>query len=470
MFPALPIQSVGHWWIPGNDSQSRGALRITKQGQATLEFDDFTEPGWMPGYITVDPVSAVAQVAAVHGSVEGRSVTLLDCQFRVSRLHQATVVTDALADSVIYGALADSADEEVFTSVGIELEHLTAWTAKALLHDATSDDTPWSPAVILEIPEPVTARTDHGVVTLEWSVKREGSPTTAGNVRHLLEATRFVVSADRLSARDARKEARRYQDLITLAAGKSAGLLSVRLVPLAGRQVGTASGVADYFFPTVVEADTRVQPLTWQQMAFSLNDVDFNDLMARWSEVENKFQGALAALLGFRYSPDQYIENQLVLLMAATEEAYRASGPNEWFIRPNEVKKVRKLIRAALRESPFAEHAEALAEKVDGRLTLDKRLSDLAEYVGAVDTVFGGSANLRTWIDAAKLSRNFLAHTGDDPNGRILKLRAIAFAAEAVVELAIFKGLGFGEAQVSEIARKRHMHVRWWIETEIGSN
>jgi hypothetical protein len=44
MLAALPIQSVGHWWIPGNGSKARGHTKISNQGQATLEFDEFTEP------------------------------------------------------------------------------------------------------------------------------------------------------------------------------------------------------------------------------------------------------------------------------------------------------------------------------------------------------------------------------------------------------------------------------------------
>jgi hypothetical protein len=45
MFAALPIQSVGHWWIPENGSKAPGPhTKISNQGQATLEFDEFTEP------------------------------------------------------------------------------------------------------------------------------------------------------------------------------------------------------------------------------------------------------------------------------------------------------------------------------------------------------------------------------------------------------------------------------------------
>jgi hypothetical protein len=468
MFAALPIEAVGHWWIPGKSIRARGTLRITEQGQATLEFDDYTEPGWLPDDIAVDPATAVTRVRAVHGSVGGRRVTVLDCQFRVSTWYQATRIQDGIADAVIYGAHSDSADDEMFRSVEIELEHLTAWTAKKMLRD----DTPPSPAVIVEIPGSITADTDDGPVALQWNVKREGTPTAAGNVRHLFETTNFVVSRDRLSARAARNETLQYQHLITFATRKSSGPLSVRLLPLADLQKGPASGLAEYFFPTVVKADTSIPPLTYHQMAFCLNDVDFQDLIARWPKIQDVFQGPLAALLGFRYSSEQYIQNQVVLLVAAAEQAYAASNLKESFITASEVRKVRKLIREALRKEGSFDDSDvrAIAEKVDGRLTLEKRLRKLAEYVGAVDAVFGGSANLETWIRAAKSSRNSLAHTGDDRRRNILTLRAIAFAAEALVELAVLKAVGFEEAQLSEISRKHHLHVKRWIENEINSN
>jgi hypothetical protein len=138
----------------------------------------------------------------------------------------------------------------------------------------------------------------------------------------------------------------------------------------------------------------------------------------------------------------------------SAEQAYAASNLKEPFITASEVRKVRKLIREAVRKEGSFDDSDvrAIAEKVDGRLTLEKRLRKLAEYVGAVDPVFGGSANLETWIRAAKSSRNSLAHTGDDCRRNILTLWAIAFAAEALVELAVLKAVGFEEAQLPKLA------------------
>jgi len=223
-------------------------------------------------------------------------------------------------------------------------------------------------------------------------------------------------------------------------------------------------GVAEYFFPTIAEGDGTAAPMVHQQMSFSLLDVDFGRLINRWRTVQDEFRGPLGALLGFRYSPEQYIENQVVLLIAAAEESYRASGLREAIISKSQVQKVRKIVREALRDSQFVEVALELSQKIDGRVTLDDRLIGVAEHVSAVDAVFGGAGNLRVWIDAAKLSRNRLAHTGGDSAAQILRLRAIALAAEALVELAIFKSLGFDDGHILEIARKRHLNVGWWIE------
>jgi len=207
-----------------------------------------------------------------------------------------------------------------------------------------------------------------------------------------------------------------------------------------------------------------------QQMAFSLPDIDFNEFVNRWRSVQEEFRGPLGALLGFRYSPEQYIENQVVLLVAAAEESYRASKLREEFISKSQIRKVRKLVRDALRDTQFGEVASDISQKIDGRVTLDDRLTGLAEYLGAVDLVFGGDDNLRAWIDAAKSSRNKLAHTGGDPDDQLLRLRAIAVAAEALVELAVFKGLNFDDSHLVDIARKRHLNVRWWIENGITGN
>jgi hypothetical protein len=468
MFAALPIEVVGNWWLPGNRRKARGKLVISKQGNTRLEFDDFTPPGWLPSDASIDPVTAVATVAVVYGEVAGRPVTLLDCQLKLSIAHQADVVIDGIADSVVYGTFVQSVRDEVFTSVHIELEHLTAWTATAILRDD-----PKSVATIIDAPQPVKAETESGSVSITWNVKREGAGTTAGTSRTLTEVTEFVVSPiGSLSAEAARTEARHYQDLITLAAGRSAGLLSVRLH--GGRKERRRRlfnpGTADYFFPTVVKSGGAASPMVYQQMAFSLLDIEFEQFINRWRNAQEEFRGPLGALLGFRYSPEQYIENQVVLLVAAAEESYRASNLREDFISKSQVQKVRKLVRETLRETQFSQVAKDLSQKIDGRVTLDDRLTGLAEYLGAVDVVFGGAGNLRAWIDAAKSSRNKLAHTGGDPGVQILRLRAIALAAEALVELAIFKGLNFDDSHLLDIARKRHLHVGWWIERGIIAN
>jgi hypothetical protein len=153
MFAALPIEAVGRWWVPGNRWKARGKLAISKQGQTKLEFDDFTPPGWLPSDAPIDPSTAVATVGAVYGEVVGRPVTLLDCQLKLS-IHQANVVIDGIADSVVYGTFVRSEEDEVFSAVHIELEHLTAWTARTTLRDD-----PQSAAIIVDIPQPVSADT-----------------------------------------------------------------------------------------------------------------------------------------------------------------------------------------------------------------------------------------------------------------------------------------------------------------------
>lgn len=468
MFAALPIEVVGSWWIPGCRRKARGKLVISKQGSARLEFDNVTPPGWLPREASIDPVTAVASVAVVYGEVVGRPVTLLDCQLKLSIAHQANVVIDCIADSVVYGTFVRGVGDEVFASVRVEVEHLTAWTAAASLRDD-----PKSPAVIVDIPQPVKAETESGSVSISWSVSREGVGTAAGTSRTLSEVTELVISSTgRLSAEMARAEARRYQDLITLAAGRSAALLSVRLH--GGRKERRRRllnpGTAEYFFPTIVKVDGAAAPMVHQQMAFALPDVDFGQFINRWHVVQKEFRGPLGALLGFRYSPEQYIENQVVLLVAAAEESYRASNLREDLISKSQVQKVRKLVRETLRDTQFRHVATDLSQKIDGRATLDDRLTGLAEHVGAVDAVFGGADNLRAWIDAAKSSRNRLAHTGGDPNAQILRLRAIAFAAEALVELAILKSLKFDDSRLLDIARKRHLNVGWWIQRGIIEN
>jgi hypothetical protein len=139
----------------------------------------------------------------------------------------------------------------------------------------------------------------------------------------------------------------------------------------------------------------------------------------------------------------------------------------ESFLSKSKAKKVQSLVQKALQGTDFSSHAPSLARKIDGRWDLDTRVRELGNTLGIIDSVFGGTANFDRWLTATKKSRNSLAHTGADIDSELLTLRAIVVGAQAMVELAIFKALGFDAKRIGDIAVKRHLNVKWWTENYV---
>ena len=115
------------------------------------------------------------------------------------------------------------------------------------------------------------------------------------------------------------------------------------------------------------------------------------------------------------------------------------------------------------REGINAVSVEAIAATAGtNKMTLYRHFSSRDELVAAYLTELAAEGE-GVWEVARA------AHPGD-PDAQLLRLRAIAVAAEALVELAVFKGLNFDDAHLLDIARKRHLNVSWWIENGITGN
>jgi hypothetical protein len=454
-------ESTGSWWVPGNrDAAVKGTLTIDERGRAVLVTTDIVTNSWFPA--GVDPNDQVVSLPAVHGEVDGQAVTLLNCKVYTLFLNVGSI--EVLAGAVLDGLWVDDSSHRVLTEAVVKLEHLSAWTKRPATPSTPLDPRQPHAAAPVGLANSVElASADVGIRTLSvrWAHEYARRFTNMGWVTTLYEQASFRIRYRELADMETvNGDVRALQDLISFATGKVSAVTLLRVSATNATDVAAPNTppVALVHRRRVLMPNPDGRPIASSEMAFTLEDFDFADFMPRWFAHHHKFQPVFATLLGHRYAPTQFLENQALDAIAAAEQTYRIVGMPEFFMNERLASKARKKIREALSSDPaLQEFAEQIAAPVDGRVTLDERLRKLASRLGTVATkVFGDEDGFEWWLQAAKRSRNDIAHTGSTSRYGGEALGAIADGAKALVELILFAELGLSDDQLLHIVAQHY--------------
>jgi hypothetical protein len=455
-----PVEMTGRWWVPGNREISVvGTLYVDARGRGKLSSEEIAPRTWLPR--TEESSSQTVSLPAIHGEVDAGEITLLECTVFDVFLGHGTV--DVLCRAVVDGVWLRDADEPAFEQAGITIEHLASWSGRSSLvadFSRPSQQRDTVPVIKSLHIDQLDASFGDLTIRLRWGQTIDTELTNEGARMTVGDVVSFEVAAPQpTSAMAMLQYADILQNLMLFSAGKYAAITSVRLIVHSAWRPEFSEDAPPL---VTLHARQRADPdskriVPSSDMAFTLQDVDFADMISRWFELSRAFQTVLDTLLGNYTIETQFIENKLTSMVATAEQTYRLVGGKEKFVSDGQLKNIRRAIRELLDayESAAGNVSEIL-EKIDNRVTLDTRLRFLVEEVGpAAEVLFGDEAGVDRWLAAAKRSRNDIAHTGITRRYDARALSTIEEATRILVELNILNQLGVGQDVLIKCAQRR---------------
>ena len=169
------------------------------------------------------------------------------------------------------------------------------------------------------------------------------------------------------------------QDLIALATHRAAGVIWLQL-ELAGTKALLPDGRmlpprrADVLYSPVTIGKSDEKAIDPGSVLFTCDMLPFEELMPRWCEVRGKLQAAINMILGLRYAPARFVENNLLMAVGAAEALHRGLAIEEKPIPEAEFKKIRKAMLGQVPE----EYRGRFKESIRNSPTLRDRLLALA--------------------------------------------------------------------------------------------
>jgi hypothetical protein len=442
---------AGEWWLP-EDPEHRvpGVLRYDAADELRLSLIGAFEDRIMAvteGGVVIDQGSRTW--GAIWGVAERREITLLGCLPSGStRSFGARVKSPdkqaVEASLAVVGAHLHDEHARVFSRCEVSVENLGQWAASTVLggtlgvRDGRLDG---SGNVSVTPLAETSVEVDGARFMLGHRYTRpffdERRGETVGRVRD----TAFVrmEPSGPCSLREAFRFARLIQDLISLATHRAAGAIWLRLRALPEEATGVrpvSPRDVDVLYRNVVVGDHDARAVVADQLFFNCNDIPFEEIIPRWHGVHERLQAASNMILGLRYAPSQYVENNLLSAVGAAEVLHRGLNIDSTPIPKDQFNAFREAMLVQVPE----EHRERIKAAVRNAPTLHDRLLALAGRPDA-DAIAQLVPDLDRWASVATRARNDLAHEGSTPRLSIEELVAVVDVTTAVVALNLLNEL-----------------------------
>jgi hypothetical protein len=441
----------GPFWLPDEaDSEQRGVLTYDPDRGVTLSL-----VGGFAEYRQVESSGANQQIherrqrfPVIHGRIGSTPVSLLDCRIRRSRssgwMPDEQEITAA---RMLKGVFLDDPDAESFSELTLELENLTRWDRRedVMTYTTEDDSVPLGVAwkVTVDPVDPLVASV--GDLTIELA--RRYSRPWGEMRRDGLDASSFVASylviksALPKSIAQWGEVAKQFQDLVTFAMDTPCAVISEALTPsaeLRANDPAEARSEIALYSRHINAPEPEESAVEVREAFFTLatDGVDFETVIPRWVEVNNRFRAAFDMILGLRYVKRGYLQNQLITTVAAAESVHASLE----FDPPMPNTEFKALKKSLLKVVPD-ERRPWLREKLgSNRHTLVRQLTDLAQ-TSDDDVMRSLVPNIEAWATATKNERNPVAH-GGNRSADVKLLSAITSVTEAVVIVNLLHQLG----------------------------
>lgn len=467
-----PGEWAGLWWLPDDlDERVPGVLRYEPGTGLALSLI-----GTFEDRITSNPRPGVAMVHegrrtwdVIHGVAEQREISLLGCVSAGSRRTSGARVKSpdrqtVKASAALIGSHVSGEDDAAFSAAEVSVEDLGLWAASSAFEgflEGSDGKLDGSGSMSVRPPETRTIvadgteyRLEHRY-TLPFFDQRRGE--TVGRMRDT--AFMRIVPAGPSSLGSALRAASLVQDLIALATHRAAGVIWLRLelvkresVPPGSRPVLRRN--ADVLYSPSVLGKHDAKAVDNHRAFFTCASLPFEEVVPRWCEAHGRLQAATNMILGLRYAPARYVENNLLIAVGAAEVLHRGLDIENFPIPANEFKRIREAMLAQVPE----EHRKRFKEAIRNNVTLRDRLYALAARPDA-DAIGLLMPDVDRWAERTTRARNDLAHQGRTPDHSLEELIAVVEVTTAVVILNVLHELGLPADRQRKIVQE-HPQLR----------
>lgn len=461
------VEWAGLWWLPDDPGkQIPGILRYDGEGRSSLSligaFEDRIFSTVASG--VMDELEGTRTWDVIHGVAEQREVTLFGCVptrstwTMFSRVKSPDIQTIS-ATIVIVGAHVSGEEDAAFAAAEVSVEDLALWAASSVFsgsfgsRDGKLDGTGTVSVKPVNAETVTVDGTEYSLVhthTLPFFDRRKGR--TVGRMRDT--ASIRIRRAEPFTLRAGLDAASLIQDLIALATHRAAGVIWLQL-EVAGTETVLPNGLssprrrANVLYSPVAPGKHDEKGVDPDRVFFTCRELPFEEVMQRWCEAHGRLQAATNMILGLRYAPARFIENNLLTAVGAAEALHRGLDIDEKPIPEAEF----KAIRNAMLDQVPEEHRGRFKAAIRNAPTLRDRLLALAARPdqGAIKQLV---PDVDHWAKQTARARNDLAHEGRTPDHSIDELDAIVGATTAVVILNILHELGLSAERQRQIVRE----------------
>lgn len=443
----------GQWWLPGEaDDPVPGTLHCADDGGLRLEliggFDTEVRTP-LPGGNGFSVGMESRDLPIILGRSGGDAFTLIDC-FAINTsgglVRRNIEQQDLVANRALRGVFLDNLDEPVFVRAYVQLERLLAWSARSTFdlqltlnqdRNRVLERTASTHTI-----DPLAAT--HGAMTISLTVR-----STEFNTRRRVTANRRVMetvewatlkleppSPMSYSAYD--RTAKDLQDLLTLSAYEACGAHSRSVICDIPAQNGRADqSVEVEVLGRQIFRTTDDEDKGHHEFLFTLEDIDFADLVPRWLALKDEARLGFDILFGLRYIRSGYVGTRLLGVATAAESIHQALCTASTPLPKGLFQELKQKLLNAVAEEPA--NVQDYVKRLQNNPTYQERMLELAEIPDStvVDQLL---TDRRAWASRLKEARHNLAHaksTSDDsPNSGAVWLLEVTYALLCLVAMS----------------------------------
>lgn len=475
---------AGLWSLPDDpDHQVPGVLRYEPVAGLVLSligtFEDRIMFSSSPG-VQVHQGSRTWEV--IHGVAERREITLLGCvPTGTHRTYGARVDSPdkqtVKAATALIGAHVHGWDDKAFAAVEVSVEDFRVWADSSVFEvgrGSTAGKLDGSGCISVKPAETQSVfvegtefRLDHRH-TMPYFDDLKGE--TIGRMRDT--ASMRVVPPGACSLSDALSSAGFVQDLIALATHRAAGVIWLRLEltekdPPLRDDLPAPRRHADVLYRPSALGKHDAKAVDHSSVFFTCASIPFEEIIPRWCEAHGRLQAAINMILGLRYAPARYVENNLLTAVGAAEVLHRGLDIDERPMPADEFKSMRE----AMLEHVPEEHLDRFKGAIRNDPTLRDRLYALAARPDP-EAIAQLVPDVDRWARRTTRARNDLAHEGRTPDHSVEELVVVVKVTTAVVILNVLHDLGLPAQRQREIVRDQPQlretvrSAREWLVTQ----
>lgn len=468
---------AGLWWLVEDpDKKVPGILRYDGEGSLELLLIGAFEDRSMAISESVSKVQhgGGGEWDVIHGVAECKRITLFGCiATRTVSVFGAQVKSPdkqiISSKTAVIGAHVNNEDEAVFSGMEMSIDDLVLWADSSVFVGSSGVREGRFDGTASISVEPVGSRSV-AVAGNEFCLIHENTIIPSLDCRKGKTLVRMsdmvfmrITPVDPFSMNKVQRMVRMMQDLISLATNHAAGLIWLRVEKAETDSAMSADYPKQNRRAYVLYAPSRrgscdAKAVDRKRVFFTCDSIPFEEVIPRWCDVHGRLQEAINMVLGLRYAPMRYVENNLLTAVGAAEVLHRCLGIDKKPFPSEEFKEMRN---AMLDQVP-PEYRDRFKGAIRNDPTLRDRLNGLVERLDQC-LVSEFMFDLNEWVKRAVKARNNLTHQGRTSSQSIEELAAIVEITKIVVILNLLRELEVPVDHQHDLAR-RHPWFRGVVE------